>query len=320
MLNHQSEENLDNSHSYDGCSIVTMPRILPCSNAPLEGVRGCDIVISEYLRGITLRSRQGIASTLYISIMPKLNCLRSLNSAAGGNFLDKMPRECLKIIESKSKVRQSRNKAVVAKMSTSSSTPAVSSDVAELKDMVRALILDRKNQTPASAPVKRMNKVAYCPERMSCVYHYPKWGFPSKSPKAVNHVAVVIRTRLPPANNGSTETSTPVVQIQCLEGEITLRVGREATHSNLNQTSRYSTVNHMTVNKIDVIDMACESILNDFLLFEEADSFLALEDDPTSSEVDPTYQDPEGDILLLEAILNSEPPPPSQIKNIYPGR
>ncbi|GJT24255.1 reverse transcriptase domain-containing protein [Tanacetum coccineum] len=48
---------------------------------------------------------------------------------------------------------------------------------------------------------------------------------------------------------------------------------------------------------------------SDFLLFEEADSFLALEDDPTSSEVDPTYQDPEGDILLLEAILNSKPPP-----------
>ncbi|GKB28785.1 reverse transcriptase domain-containing protein [Tanacetum coccineum] len=39
----------------------------------------------------------------------------SLNSAAGGNFLDKMPRECLKIIKSKSKVRNSRNKAVVAK-------------------------------------------------------------------------------------------------------------------------------------------------------------------------------------------------------------
>ncbi|GJZ57469.1 hypothetical protein Tco_0612963 [Tanacetum coccineum] len=39
----------------------------------------------------------------------------SLNSAAGGNFLDKMPRECLRIIESKSKVRNSRNKAVVAK-------------------------------------------------------------------------------------------------------------------------------------------------------------------------------------------------------------
>ncbi|GKD98028.1 hypothetical protein Tco_1381925, partial [Tanacetum coccineum] len=59
---------------------------------------------------------------------------------------------------------------------------------------------------------------------------------------------------------------------------------------------------------------------SDFLLFEEADSFLALEDDPTSSEVDPTYQDPEGDILILEAILNSEPPPPLPNQNQnWPG-
>ncbi|GKE94341.1 hypothetical protein Tco_1579196 [Tanacetum coccineum] len=36
----------------------------------------------------------------------------SLNSAAGGNFLDKMPRECLRIIESKFKVRNSRNKVI----------------------------------------------------------------------------------------------------------------------------------------------------------------------------------------------------------------
>nr|GFA91035.1 reverse transcriptase domain-containing protein [Tanacetum cinerariifolium] len=84
----------------------------------------------------------------------------SLNSTAGGNFLDKMPRECLKIIKSKSKVRQIRAKEVVAKVSMSSSTPAISSDVAQLKDMVRALLLDKKNQSsaPASfstpAPVK----------------------------------------------------------------------------------------------------------------------------------------------------------------------
>nr|GEX41448.1 reverse transcriptase domain-containing protein [Tanacetum cinerariifolium] len=76
----------------------------------------------------------------------------SLNSAAGGNFLDKMPRECLKIIESKSKVRQSRAKAVVTKVSVSSSTPAISFEVAELKDMVRALLLDKKNQSSAPAP------------------------------------------------------------------------------------------------------------------------------------------------------------------------
>nr|GEZ68718.1 hypothetical protein [Tanacetum cinerariifolium] len=75
----------------------------------------------------------------------------SLNSTAGGNFLDKMPRECLKIIESKSKVRQSRAKAVVAKVSTSSSTSSVSSKVSELKDIVRALLLDKKNQSSALA-------------------------------------------------------------------------------------------------------------------------------------------------------------------------
>nr|GEY17548.1 hypothetical protein [Tanacetum cinerariifolium] len=63
-------------------------------------------------------------------------------------------------LNSKSKVLQSRAKAVVAKVSTSSSTPAISSDVAELNDMVRALLLDKKNQSsalassPTPAPVK----------------------------------------------------------------------------------------------------------------------------------------------------------------------
>ncbi|GKD08993.1 hypothetical protein Tco_1188678, partial [Tanacetum coccineum] len=53
---------------------------------------------------------------------------------------------------------------------------------------------------------------------------------------------------------------------------------------------------------------------SDFLLLEEVDAFLALEDDPTSLEVDDSYYDSEGDILLLEAILNGDPslPPPTQ--------
>nr|GFC29486.1 hypothetical protein [Tanacetum cinerariifolium] len=79
----------------------------------------------------------GTPHTFYNAL--NINDQDSLNSAAGGNFLDKMPRECLKIIESKSKVRQSRAKAVVAKI---------------------ALLLDKKNQSPAPtqsitpAPVK----------------------------------------------------------------------------------------------------------------------------------------------------------------------
>nr|GEZ77090.1 reverse transcriptase domain-containing protein [Tanacetum cinerariifolium] len=49
---------------------------------------------------------------------------------------------------------------------------------------------------------------------------------------------------------------------------------------------------------------------SDFLLFEEADAFLGLEDDSNSPKINPFYYDPEGDILLLETILNSEPLPP----------
>ncbi|GJV08793.1 reverse transcriptase domain-containing protein [Tanacetum coccineum] len=83
----------------------------------------------------------------------------SLNSAAGGNFLDKRPADCSSIIESKSKVRNSRSKAIVAKVSTNASTSGVSPDVAELKDMVRALLLDKQTSpVPAPAPVKAIEQ------------------------------------------------------------------------------------------------------------------------------------------------------------------
>ncbi|GKF36764.1 hypothetical protein Tco_0113522, partial [Tanacetum coccineum] len=88
----------------------------------------------------------------------------SLNSAAGGNFLDKMPRECLRIIESKSKVRNSRNKAVVAKVSSNSSTFGISPDVAalttevsELKNMMKTMLVE-KQKAQAPAPVKEVEQ------------------------------------------------------------------------------------------------------------------------------------------------------------------
>ncbi|GJZ21422.1 hypothetical protein Tco_0558461 [Tanacetum coccineum] len=57
--------------------------------------------------------------------------------------------------------------------------PAVSSDIAELKDMVRALILDKKNQSPAPAPVKEFRrKLCNCginqpPTLQAPPYHAP---------------------------------------------------------------------------------------------------------------------------------------------------
>ncbi|GJV63695.1 reverse transcriptase domain-containing protein [Tanacetum coccineum] len=55
---------------------------------------------------------------------------------------------------------------------------------------------------------------------------------------------------------------------------------------------------------------------SDFLL-EEVDAFLALEDDPTSPEVDDSYYDPEGDILILESFLNDDPSLPPLTQGNY---
>nr|GEY15304.1 reverse transcriptase domain-containing protein [Tanacetum cinerariifolium] len=409
----------------------------------------------------------------------------SLNSAAGGNFLDKMPRECLKIIESKSKVHQSRAKAVVAKVGTSSSTPTISSDVAELKDMVKALLLDKKNQSPAPTPSTTPTPVkAVEPNYVTCGGAYSYQNCPAThenayrdniqeennfnqnrgenfnqsnfNPSSFNqgqlyrpqeklsemarttmneYCSAVILNKLPrklgdpdkflipcefsrmdeclaladlgasinlmplsvweglslldltptcmtleladrsvskpigiakdvsfkvgvfhfPADfvvvDFESDPQVPLILGRCFlktsralidiyKGELTLCIGNEAITYNLDQTVRYSAnYNQMTANKIDVIESVCEEysqevlgFLNftasgtptphtdlivsatsptltpfgdsDFLLFEEADAFLGLEDDPDSLKINPFYYDPEGDILLLEAILN----------------
>nr|GEX71427.1 reverse transcriptase domain-containing protein [Tanacetum cinerariifolium] len=58
---------------------------------------------------------------------------------------------------------------------------------------------------------------------------------------------------------------------------------------------------------------------SDFLIFEEADAFLAIDDEPISPEFVATYYDLEGDILILEALLNSDPkPPPPNQKHFFP--
>nr|GEW56058.1 reverse transcriptase domain-containing protein [Tanacetum cinerariifolium] len=62
------------------------------------------------------------------------------------------------IIESKSKVCYSRDKPIVAKVSTNASTSGFSPDVAELKDMAKALLLDKKGQNQSPAPVKAVEE------------------------------------------------------------------------------------------------------------------------------------------------------------------
>ncbi|GJS41318.1 hypothetical protein Tco_0566361 [Tanacetum coccineum] len=57
-------------------------------------------------------------------------------------------------------------------------------------------------------------------------------------------------------------------------------------------------------------------------LLEETDAFLAIEDEPISPEIDDSYYDSEGDILLLEKFLNDDPSspplPPQELKVVEP--
>ncbi|GJU67739.1 hypothetical protein Tco_1253998 [Tanacetum coccineum] len=136
--------------------------------------------------------------------------------------------------------------------------------------------------------------------------------------------------------------------------ELTLRVGNKAVTFNLDQTSRYSSnYDDISVNRIDVIDVACEEYSQEVLgfsvsgnptptsdpivstssptltpfrdsdfLLEETDAFLAIEDEPISPEIDDSYYDSEGDILLLEKFLNDDPSspplPPQELKVVEP--
>ncbi|GJX43223.1 reverse transcriptase domain-containing protein [Tanacetum coccineum] len=133
--------------------------------------------------------------------------------------------------------------------------------------------------------------------------------------------------------------------------EITLRVNDEAVTFNLDQTTRYSsTYDDMSVNRIDIIDVACEEysqevlgfsnnssggnptmtfepIISDSFLsftpFEESDFILEeieafLKDDSISPEIDHADCDPEGDICLIEKLLNNDPfqLPPMDLKEV----
>nr|GFA67523.1 reverse transcriptase domain-containing protein [Tanacetum cinerariifolium] len=163
--------------------------------------------------------------------------------------------------------------------------------------------------------------------RSGNAYKGPTIPTTTSPPKVVERETEVTKDTVPPTNNeklADRSISRPVGVAEddfVKVGELTLRIGKEAITFNLDQTSRYSAnYNDMMANRIDVIGMAYEEYSHevlDFLinfLLEEVDAFLAVEDVPTSPEVDQSYVDTEGDILLLKAFLNDDPslPRPNQ--------
>nr|GEY41804.1 reverse transcriptase domain-containing protein [Tanacetum cinerariifolium] len=171
-----------------------------------------------------------------------------------------------------------------------------------------------------------------------------KLSFPKLSPTCMN-LELVDRSIYRPIGHAL---------IDVYEGELTLCVGNKAITFNLDQTLRYtSNFDDMSVNRIDIINVAyeeyCQDVLrfsvsgnptpymepivstssptltsfedSDFLL-EETDAFLAIDDEPILPEIDDSFNDSEGDILLLEEFLNDDPssPPfsPQELKVVEP--
>lgn len=84
----------------------------------------------------------------------------SLNAAAGGNILNRTPRDILTIIENKSKVPTSRNKPNVSKVTslTSYSSSVQSSELAKLTDAIRCMMKEFKSQNQTPEPVKAVTE------------------------------------------------------------------------------------------------------------------------------------------------------------------
>nr|GEX76443.1 reverse transcriptase domain-containing protein [Tanacetum cinerariifolium] len=173
--------------------------------------------------------------------------------------------------------------------------------------------------------------------RSGIAYKGPTIPTTSSPPKVVEHEIEVTKDMVPLTNNGSTkDVQPPIVQVETqipnsepvfapvvepveapeilskdqksfidvYEGELTLR---EFSRSSQFLRCDREWQSHSLFTPFEE---------SDFLL-KEVDAFLALEDDPTSSRVDYSYYDTEGDILLLEALLNDDPslPPVGKFKS-----
>nr|GEW08776.1 reverse transcriptase domain-containing protein [Tanacetum cinerariifolium] len=152
---------------------------------------------------------------------------------------------------------------------------------------------------------------------------------------------------------GRSFLSTAHALIDVYKGDIIIRHDEQSLTLKCGDMPSISYNNFQSLNKVDLIDATCEEYSqevlgffdvvanelstpyfepiisnssqnltpfgeSDFLLFEEADAFLALDDELISPKIDATYYDPEGDILILEALLNDDPEPLPNQKHYFP--
>ncbi|GKA73077.1 reverse transcriptase domain-containing protein [Tanacetum coccineum] len=98
--------------------------------------------------------------------------------------------------------------------------------------------------------------------------------------------------------------------------ELTLRVDDEGITFKVGQTSRYSYNNSESVKRIDVIDVSCEEYAQEVLDFSDI-SKTCFTNDSIPLGIDDADFDSEGDLLLLEKLLNDDPSSPLHPKELH---
>ncbi|GJZ87246.1 reverse transcriptase domain-containing protein [Tanacetum coccineum] len=106
--------------------------------------------------------------------------------------------------------------------------------------------------------------------------------------------------------------------------ELTLRVDDEAITFKVGQTSRYSYNDVVSINRIDVIDVACEEYAQEVLGFSDSSMsgeshsvFMILSFSTSSSRPPLSLILRKGDLLLLEKLLNDDPSSPLPLKELH---
>ncbi|GKB90342.1 reverse transcriptase domain-containing protein [Tanacetum coccineum] len=191
----------------------------------------------------------------------------SLNAAAGGNLLNCTPRDALMIIENKSKVHTSRNKPIVSKVSTTTSSSSPSPDVTALTEIVKELVL--MNNANQQASVKALEE--------TCVTYggpYPYYECLATDSNTFNTFA---------------DTGT------------------------YNQGVSTSGQSHSSILSFASSPSFTPFEGGDFIL-EEIEACLSSDSIPPG--IDDADFDPEGDIRLLEKLLNDDPSSPLPPKEL----
>nr|GEX35980.1 reverse transcriptase domain-containing protein [Tanacetum cinerariifolium] len=240
-------------------------------------------------------------------------------------------------LEDKLDIRMNRLEKSLNDMKASFVTPTAS-----IKEVKEVCVMCRANHSYNHCPLTRGNEFPVFHDNIQQFQTAAVGNFVQG-----NHFVVLdfIADRQVPLILGRPLLSIAHALIDVYEGEINLRHDEQSLTLKCGDTPSISHNNFKSLNKVDLIDASCEEYSqevlgfsnvvssgnptpyyeqivsnssppltpfdeSDFILLEEANAFIAIDDEPISPKIDAKYYDPEGDILILEALLNSDPLPP----------